>query len=702
MSRQWPPRIGRKALITGITGQDGSYLAELLLGKGYDVWGVIRRSSTFNTERIDHLYQDPHDPDVRLRLVFGDLNDASSLNRILKTVRPDEVYNLGAQSHVKVSFEIPEYTGEVTGLGAVRLLEAMRELGLDTTRFYQASSSELFGKALETPQCETTPFYPRSPYGAAKAYAFHIARNYREGYGMYAVNGILFNHECVTAETPVIVRRHGLLDILPIEDVVPHRTDPHSGALYTTEVSGNAPLETWDGHGWTRVTCMTARWNGERDHRSVHRLAARGALIHATADHVVFTCESGTVREKPAGTVSVGDSLKLIELPVPSDQIAMTDDEGWLLGILAAEGWIGVTGKVHVANQDSILLDAVAACWRRVTGGESGQYVAKSGFSGGRPVTQLRLLGAGAYARMVRGELYTRSGAKRVPRRVLNAGPQARLAFLRGFNAGDGLKSTPCTYEFQGFKTSSAALAAGLYWLVRVTLQQRAILCTEAREGRLYIQININSPDVSGTKGQHLVRPIDEVVRADRIEHTGWLFDLATDSGTFHAGVGQGWIHNSPRRGVTFVTRKITAAAARIVCGLQQRLFLGNLDARRDWGFAGDYVEAMWLMLQADEADDYVIATGETHSVREFCELAFARAGLPLRWEGEGLNEKGIAPDGRVLVEVDPRYFRPTEVELLLGDATKARERLGWRPRVGFRELVEMMVDADLAAVGKQ
>ncbi|MDI9622731.1 MAG: GDP-mannose 4,6-dehydratase [Acidobacteriota bacterium] len=352
MSRPWPPRIGRKALITGITGQDGSYLAELLLGKGYDVWGVIRRSSTFNTERIDHLYQDPHDPDVRLRLVFGDLNDASSLNRILKTVRPDEVYNLGAQSHVKVSFEIPEYTGEVTGLGAVRLLEAMRELGLDTTRFYQASSSELFGKALETPQRETTPFYPRSPYGAAKAYAFHVARNYREGYGMYAVNGILFNHE-------------------------------------------------------------------------------------------------------------------------------------------------------------------------------------------------------------------------------------------------------------------------------------------------------------------------------------------------------------SPRRGVTFVTRKITTAAARIVHSLQQRLYLGNLDARRDWGFAGDYVEAMWLMLQADEADDYVIATGETHSVREFCELAFARVGLPLRWEGEGQNEKGIAADGRVLVEVDPRYFRPTEVELLLGDATKAHERLGWRPRVGFRELVEMMVDADLAAVGR-
>lgn len=188
------PRNGKKALITGITGQDGSYLAELLLAKGYEVWGMIRRSSSFNTARIDHIYQDPHEQDVRLRLHYGDLNDASSVNKLLKVVRPDEIYNLGAQSHVKVSFEVPEYTAEVTGVGAVRLLEAMRELDLDA-RFYQASSSELYGKVLETPQRESTPFYPRSPYAAAKAYAFYITRNYREAYGMFAVNGILFNHE---------------------------------------------------------------------------------------------------------------------------------------------------------------------------------------------------------------------------------------------------------------------------------------------------------------------------------------------------------------------------------------------------------------------------------------------------------------------------------------------------------------------------
>lgn len=349
--QEMPPRNGRRALVTGITGQDGSYLAELLLSKGYEVWGVVRRSSSFNTGRIDHIYQDPHEDDVRLRLCYGDLNDASSVNRILRTVQPNEVYNLGAQSHVNVSFQIPEYTAEVVGLGVVRILEAMRELDLDA-RFYQASSSELYGKVQEIPQTETTPFYPRSPYAAAKAYAFYITRNYRESYGMFAVNGILFNHE-------------------------------------------------------------------------------------------------------------------------------------------------------------------------------------------------------------------------------------------------------------------------------------------------------------------------------------------------------------SPRRGETFVTRKITRAVARIKLGLQKCLYLGNLEARRDWGFAGDYVEAMWLMLQTDEPDDFVIATGKTFSVREFCEMAFQGVGISLRWEGKEDSEKGFDSEGRLLVEVDPRYYRPSEVDFLQGDASKARRVLGWQPRVNLRELAKMMVKSDLAAAEK-
>lgn len=349
--REYPARNGKRALLTGVTGQDGSYLAELLLAKGYEVWGMVRRSSSFNRGRIDHLWRDPHEADVRFHLAYGDLNDASSLNSLLKKVKPDEIYNLGAQSHVKVSFEIPEYTAEVTGVGTIRLLEAMREVGSEA-RFYQASSSELFGKVVETPQRETTPFYPRSPYAAAKAYAFYVTRNYREAYDVFAVNGILFNHE-------------------------------------------------------------------------------------------------------------------------------------------------------------------------------------------------------------------------------------------------------------------------------------------------------------------------------------------------------------SPRRGESFVTRKISLTAARIAAGLQDRLYLGNLDAQRDWGFAGDFVEAMWRMLQAPEPDDYVVATGETHTVREFCELAFARVNLALYWEGSGVEEKGIGRDGRILVAVDPRYFRPTEVDLLLGDASKARQVLGWQPKVVFKDLVNMMVDADVELVSR-
>jgi GDPmannose 4,6-dehydratase len=338
----------RRALITGITGQDGSYLAELLLEKGYEVHGIVRRSSSFNTQRIDPIYQDPHENDVRLFLHYGDLNDASSLNRILRLVDPDEIYNLGAQSHVKVSFDTPEYTGEVTGLGATRLLEAIRELQI-RPRIYQASSSEMFGLVHETPQSESTPFYPRSPYGVAKVYAFWMTVNYREAYGLYAVNGILFNHE-------------------------------------------------------------------------------------------------------------------------------------------------------------------------------------------------------------------------------------------------------------------------------------------------------------------------------------------------------------SPRRGETFVSRKVTRAVGRIREGLQDRLYLGNLDARRDWGFARDYVEAMWLMLQQDEPEDYVIATGQTHTVRDFCALAFRRAGIEVEWRGEGLHEQGVERGtDKVLVEIDPRYLRPTEVDLLLGNATKAKQKLGWSPRTTFAELVDLMVDHDMA-----
>jgi GDPmannose 4,6-dehydratase len=349
----------KKALITGITGQDGSYLAELLLTKGYEVHGLIRRSSTFNTGRIDHIYADPHDPKSKLFLHYGDLSDGGQLTNLIYNVQPEEIYHLGAQSHVRVSFDMPEFTGDVTGLGTTRMLEAIRRSGIKT-RFYQASSSEMFGDS-PPPQNEETPFKPHSPYGAAKLYAYWMVNDYRKGYGLFAVNGILFNHE-------------------------------------------------------------------------------------------------------------------------------------------------------------------------------------------------------------------------------------------------------------------------------------------------------------------------------------------------------------SPRRGETFVTRKITKAIARMSYELQDKLFLGNLEAKRDWGFAGDYVEAMWLMLQQEKPEDFIIATGESHSVREFVNLAFYHAGIELEWKGNGAAEKGIVRSltsnlqhqtsnlkvGDIVIEIDRRYFRPTEVEFLLGDATKAKKKLGWEPKVRFKELVKMMVDADI------
>jgi len=342
----------KKALITGITGQDGSYLAELLIEKGYEVHGIIRRSSSFNTGRIDHFW-DEGIIDKKLFLYYGDLTDSSNLNRLLDKIKPDEIYNLGAQSHVKVSFEVPEYTADVDAIGTLRFIDAIKETGLKT-KFYQASTSELYGKAQEVPQNENTPFYPRSPYGVAKLYAYWIIVNYREAYNIYACNGILFNHE-------------------------------------------------------------------------------------------------------------------------------------------------------------------------------------------------------------------------------------------------------------------------------------------------------------------------------------------------------------SPRRGETFVTRKITRAAARIKYGLQEKLLLGNLNAKRDWGYAPEYVEGMWKIMQQNEPEDFVLATGETHSVREFADLAFKELDMELEWVGEGANEKGIErKTGKVRVAVNPRYFRPTEVDLLVGDATKAKEKLGWEPKVKFEELVKIMVQADWEKVQRR
>jgi GDPmannose 4,6-dehydratase len=664
----------KRALITGITGQDGSYLADFLLEQGYKVHGMVRRSSTENFERINHLRN-------RVALHQADLLDQLSIIDLVKTIKPHEIYNLAAQSFVPTSWVQPVLTGEFTAIGVTRMLEAIRLVDRKI-RFYQASSSEMFGKVQETPQTEKTSFWPRSPYGVAKVYGHWITVNYRESYDLFACSGILFNHECVTAETPVVIRRDDLIDILPIEEVVPHRTDPASGLRFTTPPS--ARLEVWDRSGWTPVTLMTATWNApdRADFKPLRRISARAAHFTATEDHVAFEFGGSPV---PVGRLEPGHRLELLQLPPSTDAVEMTTDEAWFLGAMAAEGYVAEDrNKARFTASDVEFVERVKRVWRSLTGGSTTQRLGVSGFDNGEPAWQLDLVAAPAYCGWLRSQLYTSRGMKRVPFRILNSKENVRRAFLQGYNQGDGLQAGHGDYPFKSFKTNSACLAQGLWWLVQATLGQRTILCVEDRSGRQYYQINLNSPNPIGEKGAHLRKPLDEIVKVDSPRESGWLFDLETKTGTFHAGVGNGWIHNSPRRGKEFVTRKVSHAVASIKLGLQKELRLGNLDAKRDWGFAGDYVRAMWMMLQQKTPDDYVISTGENHAVRELLEIAFDHVGL--NWKKH--------------VVIDPALIRPAEVNTLLGNPAKARRKLGWKPKVSFPELIRMMVDADLKKLG--
>jgi GDPmannose 4,6-dehydratase len=681
---------GKRALITGITGQDGAYLAELLLEKGYEVHGVKRRASSFNTDRIDHLYRDPHEPGRRMILHYGDLTDATNLIRIVQEVRPQEIYNLAAQSHVAVSFETAEYTANADALGTLRLLEAIRICGLvDSTRFYQASSSEMFGKVAETPQRETTPFHPRSPYGAAKVYAYWITVNYREAYGLFACNGILFNHECVAIDTPLVTRNNGAVDVVtPDELVALRRKGP---IVQHFEPPG---LEVWDGKSWTAVHSITAtkRRTDSSDH-DLLAVQARAGIIHCTAHHKLIRANGDVASARSVGE---GDALLLAEaLPPPPGWTVLTDEMAEFLGLIAADGYVPDADRctVHFTNNDEELQERVTNLWSRLFLGTSRLARGTSGF-GLNGVTQGYLSGAGqAVVRWLREQLYTKSGFKRVPRLVLNTNTELQAAFLRGYYAGDGLKAG----NGDSVKTNSAVLAQGLCWLF-ANQGRAASTYLEQRNGRNYYQLNLATSAPRGEKGQHLRKPAGEIrkVSAATPHDDEWVFDLETESQRFMAGVGRLVVHNSPVRGETFVTRKITRGLARIKAGLDDCLYLGNLDALRDWGHARDYVQAQWLMLQQAKPEDYVIATGEQHSVRTFVERAASELGMALGWTGTGVAEHAVdANTGRVVVRVDPRYFRPAEVDTLLGDASKARRQLGWTPRVTFAELVREMVEAD-------
>jgi GDPmannose 4,6-dehydratase len=656
--------MGKSARSTGITGQDGSYLAELLLERGYAVHGMVRRSSTEKFERIEHLRD-------RVTLHQADLLDQRSLVDALRAAKPDEIYNLAAMSFVAVSWIQPTLTAEFTGVGVTRVLEAVREV-CPEARFYQASSSEMFGKVREVPQTEETPFYPRSPYGVAKAYGHFITVNYRESYDLHATSGILFNHECVSAQAPLIVREDGVVAVKTPADLAPAAAKGRSVQHF--EPSGL--FEVWDGTDFTPVVAITAtrRRPADLNHRIVS-IEARAGQVEVTAHHHMLSEEQLIVR---ADDVEAGDHLAIAEnLPERPNWTVMTEEMAELLGLLCADGWVDRAGaKVCFTNNDDALRARVAELWARCFLGSSHDWIGRSGFSD-KGVGKLNLNGGrGGLASWLREQLYTRTGHKQVPPLVLNSDEAAQREFLRGYYAGDGLNQG----NGMSFVTDSPVLAQGLCWLYHLDGQPASVY-VERRDANVYYRMNLASAVRVGAQGAHLRRDPAEVRRVVEVPdpQDEWVYDLETESGVLCAGVGRIVVHNSPRRGLEFVTRKITWHAAAIKLGLTDTLTLGNLDAQRDWGYAKDYVEAMWLMLQQDRAEDFVIATGVAHTVRDCVEIAFDQAGV----------------DVDDHVETDESLRRPAEVDQLIGDAAKAERDLGWTPQTSFEQLIRLMVDAD-------
>jgi GDPmannose 4,6-dehydratase len=713
-----------KALITGITGQDGSYLAEFLLKKGYEVYGMHRRTSIDVFERLEEFK-------YKIQLVDGDITDTTSLIRILKEINPDEVYNLAAQSFVPASWTQPIATADMTAVGVLRILEAIRLIN-PKIRFYQASSSEMFGKVQETSQTEKTPFYPRSPYGVSKVFGHWITVNYRESYGIHASNGILFNHECISENTPVIIRKNRTISIQRIKDI----RKPRQKGKNIQQWSIN-DIEIWDGDNFVPLKFLTAtkRKKNNPDYQC-KIINTRNGVVEVTSHHNMLNEKKEKIQ---ARNININSILFHKKLPSEKGCCKLSKEEAKFLGMMAADGWIGKDGKANFSNNNKKLMAEFEDLWKKIALGGISQETHKTEYG---ISTRAKLNGGRNYLLCLRDQLYTNDRFKKVPDRILNASKEKQLSFLEGYNECDGLKSNPCKYLFKNFKTNSIILAQGLLYLIKQTTDQEFNITFEQDEKYYgYYSINFLSPFDNSLKEKQVkdlikkglsqreicritgvsrifIRKIQKGGHAELYHHFSksknkvkkiishksqpeWVFDIETASGKLMAGVGTIVIANSPRRGKQFVTRKITHSVAKIKLGLQEEFSLGNLNSKRDWGFAGDYVEAMWLMLQKDKPGDYVVGSGENHSVREFVEEAFKAAGMPIKWEGNGLNEVGKY-NGKVVVRVNPKFFRPAEVNELKSDPTKAKQELGWKPKTSFKELVKMMVESDIKLISEQ
>lgn len=672
----------KSAIITGLCGQDGSWLAEQLLAKDYKVYGMIRRSSRgLDLGCSAHLEGTPN-----LEIVEGDLIDAPCLDHLCDLAKPDLFFNMAAQSHVGTSFAQPYYTAQVDALGVLNCLEAIRLSGIHT-RFLQASTSELYGGLLPDPADETAPFHPRSPYGVAKLYGYWIVVNYRESYKMFACNSICFNHECFFAETPVIVRKNGDIDIVYVSSLVPNRKDiSHDSSTYTKDYD-NLDTEIWDGNNFVRLRAVSRRKLNtlENPEDQVRRVTiAPNASVQTTPNHTLVKTADCKVK---ARDLTEGKSLVIGSYPrAAKENKACTSARAMFLGLLVGDGYVD-GHNVRLTNSNPDIQQRFVKLAQCLYSGSSHRISSyASGFGG--TTTHIDISDLSQYEiGVLREAIYDKkTGHKKVPAEILNAGLAYQQDFLDGYYMADGLKRDNTAYKLKSFKTNSPLLAQGLLYLINGVHGVGYCVNSFEQNGNLYHQVNLRSLDNPHGFGKHLVKDAEMVKKVIMREETNQhVYDIETESGVVMAGIGTAIVGNSERRGPNFVTRKITQAVARIKAGKQGKLYLGNLDAKRDWGYAPDFCRGMIMMLEdSPQAKDYVLSTGETHSVREFCEAAFRHVGM-------NYND---------FVEIDPRFYRPAEVDVLLGNSDAIKRDLGWTPQVTFTELVEKMVDYDLKLEG--